>query len=117
VNLNAILKRRLSRVREFAGKKEWRLTGVEMTNSIYFILGQLSEQGGASTDVDRLLENTPPSLRNELAVPIKDLLGQCEALSFAPEKMIGELTEKSRMAKLIEQLEKVLLRAIELSEI
>jgi hypothetical protein len=38
-------------------------------------------------------------------------------LSFAPEKMIGELTEKSRMAKLIEQLEKVLLRAIELSEI
>jgi hypothetical protein len=52
VNLNAILKRRLSRVREFAGKKEWRLTGVEMTNSIYFILGQLSEQGGASTDVD-----------------------------------------------------------------
>jgi len=116
-NLGIMLKRRLKKVRELAGQQMWRLMGVEGTNAIYFILGQLSEQGGANQDLEKLLEYTPPSLRNELAAPIKDILSQFEALSFAPEKLVGEMTEKSRVQKMIEQLEKVLLRAIELAEI
>lgn len=116
-SLGIILKRRLKKVREHGARKEWRLMGVEMTNSIYYILGQLSEQGGANQDLEKLLEFTPPSLRNELAQPLKDILSKAEALSFAPEKVIADLTEPARMAKLIEDVDKVLLRAIELAEI
>lgn len=116
-NLGMILKRRLQKVRELATDKKWRLMGVEGTNAIYYILGQLSEQGGANQDLEKLLEFTPPSLRNELAGGLQEVLGQFEALSFAPEKVVEELTENSRIQKMIEKLEKTLLRAIELSEI
>ncbi len=116
-SLGISLKRRLKKVRELAAQSQWRTMGAEATNAIYFILGQLSEQGGANQDLEKLLEYTPPSLRTELSAQLKDVLTQCEALSFAPEKVIAELTEKSRVQKLIEQLEKVLLRAIELAEI
>jgi hypothetical protein len=116
-NLGLMLKRRLIKVRDLSAAKKWRLMGVEGTNAIYFILGQLSEQGGANQDLEKMLEFTPPSLRNELAAPLKDILSRFEALSFAPEKLIEEMTEKSKIQKMIEQLEKTLLRAIELSEI
>lgn len=117
VSLSLVLKRRLKHVQELSSKKEWRRVGVELTNTAYFILGQISEQGGASQELKRLLENTPPSLRNELATPIEKLIAQCEALSFAPESLIGEMTEKTKLDNLIADFEKTMSRAIELAEI
>lgn len=116
-SLGIILKRRLKKVRDLAAGKQWRLMGVEMTNCIYYILGQLSEQGGANQDLEKLLEFTPPSLRNELSAPLKDILAKAEALSFAPEALIGDLTEPARVTKLIEQVESVLMKAIELADL
>ncbi len=116
-SLGIILKRRLKKVRERAAAKEWRLMGVEMTNCIYYILGQLSEQGGTNQDLEKLLEFTPPSLRNELAGPLKEVLAKAEALSFAPEALIADLTEASRVNKLVEQVESVLMKAIELADL
>jgi hypothetical protein len=116
-SLQIVLKRRLKNVRDLAAKKEWRRMGVELTNAAYYILGQLSEQGGANQELSRLLEQTPPSLRNELSEPIRKLLAQCEALSFAPESVIGDMTEKSRTDSLIKDFEKVMTRAIELADV
>lgn len=116
-SLHLVLKRRLGLVREFVTKKEYRRVGVELTNTAYAILGQLTENGGANQELERLLEQTPPSLRNELAQPIQKLLSQCEALSFAPESLIADMTEKSRLDGLIADFEKVMNRAIELAEI
>lgn len=117
MSLNLVLNRRLRQIRDLAGKKEWRRMGVELTNTAYAILGQLSEQGGASQELKRILEHTPPSLRNELAAPIEKLLAQCEALSFAPESVMGDMTEKAKLDKLIADFEKIMSRAIELAEI
>ncbi|NJL25552.1 MAG: hypothetical protein HC902_10520, partial [Calothrix sp. SM1_5_4] len=117
VSLRLVLNRRMKNVRDLAVRKEWRRMGVEMTNAAYYILGQLSEQGGANQELSRLLEHTAPSLRNELSEPIRKVLAQCEALSFAPESMIGEMTEKAKLDKQIQEFEKVLGRAIELAEI
>ncbi|NJM10492.1 MAG: hypothetical protein HC883_06510 [Bdellovibrionaceae bacterium] len=64
-----------------------------------------------------LLEKTPPSLRNELSGPIQKLLTQCEALSFAPEALIGDMTEKAKLEALLADFESVLRRAIELAEV
>lgn len=117
VSLNLVLNRRLKNIRALSAKQEFRRVGVEMTNAAYYILGQLSEQGGANLELERLMEKTPPSLRNELAGPIKKLLAQCEALSFAPESLIGDMTEKSKLEALIKEFERVMGRAIELAEI
>lgn len=116
-SLQIMVKRRMKSIRELADKGEWRRFGVEMTNAVYFILGQVSEQGGAHQELSRLLEHTPPSLRNELAEPIRKLLDQCEALSFAPESLVGDMAGKDKLGKLLGDFEKVMNRAIELAEI
>ena len=116
-SLSAILMRRLKLVREFANKGDWRRVGVELTNTLYYILGQISDQGGANVDLERLLESTPPSLRAELSEPIRKLVEKCEALSFAPEKMVGDLAEKPKLVALIDESEKVMSRMLELAEL
>ena len=62
------------------------------TPSITFS-ARFSERGGASLELDRLLEHTPPSLRNELEPALARSSGDgCEALSFAPESVMGSLS-------------------------
>lgn len=116
-SLTIILKMRLKNVRALAAKGEWRKVGVALTNTIYYVLGQISEQGGASQELGRLLEYTPPSLRNELSQPLQKLISQCEALSFAPEAMVGDLAQKPKLNALIAEFESVMNRAIQLAEI
>jgi len=116
-SLVLLLQRRLKKARELANKREWRPLGVELTNAAYQILGQVSAEGGASEELARLLERAPPSIRNELAVPIQQVLSQCEALSFAPETLIGSMVADGKIDKLFEDFERTLSRAIELAEI
>lgn len=117
LSLKLVLARRLKAARELAAQKEWRRMGVEMTNAAYYILGQLSEQGGAHQELERLLEHTPPSLRSELAEPIQKLLSSCEALSFAPEAVVQDMTDSKRLEQLFTDFNKVLSRAIELADV
>lgn len=117
LSLKLVLNRRMRNIRAMVEKKEFRRAGVEMTNAAYYILGQLSELGGASRELSTLLEKTPPSLRNELSGQIKDILAQCEALSFAPENMIGDMTREEKLEALLKQYESVWTKAIELAEI
>jgi hypothetical protein len=117
VSLRLVLGRRLAKIRELIAAKEFRRVGVEMTNASYYILGQLSEQGGANLELSLLLEKTPPSLRNELAGPVEKLLTQCEALSFAPEALIGDMSDKGKLDSLAKEFERVMSRAIELAEV
>jgi len=116
-NLSLILKRRMKSVREFAAKSDWRRVGVELTNSIYYILGQISEQGGAGVELERLLASTPPSLRQELSGKIQSLIERSEALSFAPEKLVGDLIESSKLNTFIDDCERVMIRMLELAEL
>jgi hypothetical protein len=116
-NLGLILKNRIKAIRALSAKGEWRKVGVQSTNAIYYILGQISDQGGASQELGRLLEHTPPSLRDELAKPLEKLVAQCEALSFAPEAMIGDLNQKPKLNALINEVEALMTKAIHLAEI
>jgi hypothetical protein len=117
LSLQLVLQRRLKNIRELAAQKEFRRVGVEMTNAAYYVIGQLSEAGGANLEMSGLLEKAAPSLRRELAQPIEKLLAQCEALSFAPESMIGEMTSKEKLQGLIAEFDRVLARAIELGDL
>ena len=115
-SLSLSLKMRTKKVRELAAKKDWRKAGVEMTNAVYHILGHLTDLGGANQDLAKLLEHAPPSLRNELSEPIKDLLSKCEALSFAPEELIKDMISKEQPTRLIAEFEKLMYRVIEFAE-
>lgn len=117
VSLALVLGRRSKKIRELIAAKEFRRVGVEMTNAAYYILGQVSEQGAANLELSLLLEKTPPSLRNELSAPIEKLLTQCEALSFAPEALIGDMSDKSKLEALNNEFERVMNRAIQLAEV
>ncbi len=116
-NLNLLLQVRLKSIRALAAKGEWRRVGVELTNATYFLLGQLTDLGGASQELDRMLEATPPSLRAELSQSLRDLVSKCETLSFAPEAMIGDLSQKPKLKGLVDEFERVMKRALELAEV
>jgi hypothetical protein len=64
-----------------------------------------------------MLENTPPSLRDELAAPIRKLLAQSEMLSFAPESMVGDANKPAKLSALVDEFERSMRRALELAEI
>jgi hypothetical protein len=64
-----------------------------------------------------MLEHTPPSLRAELAEPLRDLLQRLEALSFAPESVLGSLSGRADIDRLLSDFERIVNRAIELAEI
>lgn len=116
-NLNLVLNTRLKKIRSLVGKNEWRRVGVEMTNATYYLLGQLTNLGGASHELERMLENTPPSLRDELAAPIRKLLAQSEMLSFAPDSMVGDSNTTAKLNSLVDEFERVMRRALQLAEI
>ncbi len=111
-NLELELKKRLKRVDKYIEANDWRKVGTELTNSIYFILGSLSEQGGATLEAHKLLEMIPPSVRREIGESLQKVIEMNQVLSFAPEAVVTQIREKSELIKNKKEVEKLLLRAI-----
>lgn len=99
------LRPRLRRMNSLVDKTKWRAVGVEGTNTIYFALGQLSGQGGANADLEKMWREVTPTARAELEAPVTRLLEQFQQLSFAPEAMVVELRRPEKMRELVRELE------------
>lgn len=110
------LKKRMRAVNAAIAAGDWRKTGAELTNLIYLILGQITEQGGANLEFGKLMDAAPPSLRRELSGPLRAMLDSAEQLGFAPESAVGGLKDKKSLEKLARETEQVLNKAIALSE-
>ncbi len=115
-NLNDLLRLRLKKVRAKIDEGQWRQVGVEATNLVYAILGELSGQGGASLELSKLLAQAPPSLRRAVGDELEKILKAFEALSFAPEGLLGDLKEKKKQKELLAQLESILSKAIKTAD-
>ncbi|MBX7231813.1 MAG: BatD family protein [Bdellovibrionales bacterium] len=115
-DLSKVIHKKMNRIKQKMNQADWRSVGADSTNLVYLILGEISGQGGANQELDKILLATPPSLRRELAQPLSELLKSFELLSFAPEEMVGNLKNTENLAKLIKQLESVLIRALKLME-
>ncbi|PIS09894.1 MAG: protein BatD [Bdellovibrio sp. CG10_big_fil_rev_8_21_14_0_10_47_8] len=115
-DLKAELKKRLNKIDALIEKNEWRTAGAEIANAIYHILGEAAGTGGANVEIDKLLDLAPPSLRRELGDDLKKIIEQGQVLSFAPEALVGRYKEKAELKKFRQQVEKILLRALSLSE-
>lgn len=114
-NLGAQVKKRFKKIAQLADQQDWRGVGKETTNAVYYLLGEISGQGGANMELDKLWLQAPPSVRRELESPVKKLMAAVEILSFAPDELVGEFKEKSKLKELISQMEKLMMRAVQLS--
>lgn len=114
VTLESQLQLRIRTIQGLINKGDWRKVGQEMTNAIYFVLGEISGVGGGSMEVNKLLAEAPPSIRNELGESIKQIIYEAEVLGFAPETVVGAAKEKSNLRKSLTNMENILKRGISL---
>lgn len=109
------MRTRLRRVDERMAKNDWRGVGVEMTNATYFVLGEISGQGGANVEFEKLMLKAPPSVRRELAEPFAKQMETFQVLSFAPEAVLeGFVKDPSQVKKAIKEMEALLEKAVQL---
>lgn len=117
--LRALVKIRTDKMKSLISTSpvQWRAFGKEGANAIYFVLGQLSGDGGAHKEFDQLLLSLPPSVRRNFGESLKELLSQLEWLSFAPEEVVGSQKDKEFLVKLHGQTEKVLNDTLQVAEL
>ena len=106
--LKELVAKRFKTVDAAVGKSDFRLVGTEMTNIYYVVLGEIAGSGGASLEIDKLLEMAPPSIRRDHGADIKKSFETFQTLSFAPEEMLGSLKEKSSLKENTSSAEKLI---------
>ena len=85
-----------------------------MTNLVCKTLGVVSNVGGGSVELEKLIQVSPPSVRRELGQILFRQYKAFETLSFAPDQMIGNLKDKEDITQRVSDIEKTLLRVIDL---
>lgn len=113
-DLKKILRSKMNSMKSEIGRGDWRKFGVKGTNLTYFILGQISGQGGASEELKKVLDAAPSSLRRELGPAFEKILERLQVLSFAPEGLTESLRDRKSLEKLAAELDQLLSRAIDL---
>ncbi len=106
--LKELVQKRFKVVDTALGKNDYRKVGVEMTNTFYTVLGEVSGTGGAAMEIERLLEVIPPSIRRDHGDDIAKSFEFFQTLSFAPEEMLGKMKEKETMKSQVDHAKKVL---------
>lgn len=108
------LKSRMRRVRDKVDSGDWRAVGVEMTNTVYFVLGAVSGEGGANVELEKLLLKAPPSVRREIAEPLTKQMETFQILTFAPDEVVGRLKEREQLKKAVQQMQELMEKAVAL---
>lgn len=111
-DLQRRLQARFRRINHRVQAGDWRGVGVETTNTVYFILGEISGQGGANVELEKLMKQAPPSVRRELGEPVLKLMDPFQALSFAPDDVVKKLMDPERIKKLVGEMQVLLEKAV-----
>jgi hypothetical protein len=114
-DLTRKLTARMRKVRALLAQNEWRAVGAEVTNTCSVILGEIAGERGADVELAKLFNKMPPSLRQELALPVSKLMDKFQALTFAPAEIVGSLKEKQNLTPLVDDFEKQMRNAIRLA--
>jgi hypothetical protein len=108
------LRARMTRIHGLVAKGDWRAVGIETTNAVYFVLGEVSGEGGANVEFEKLLRKAPPSVRRELAEPLIKQMEVFQVLGFAPEAAVGALKEPAALKTSVAQMEALMEKAVAL---
>ncbi len=116
INQNIYIKaqKRLNKIPQLIQKGLWREVGIEVTNIIYYIMGEMTHLGGANVPFDQLLQKAPPSLRHEVGEDLKKALNQFETIGFAPEEIVTAYRDQKYLKTEFAKVEKIILKAIKI---
>lgn len=106
---------RMKAIEKLLAGNDWRATAKETTNLLYLVLGEISGKGGANEELQKLLAESPPSVRRELGKDLERIVETFQTLSFAPEAAIGELKEPARLRRAVEEAEALAEKALTLA--
>lgn len=110
------LKIRFSKVDKLIGKSQLREVGIEVTNIVYMVLGDISGLGGANEELDKVLGKTAPSVRREIEDPLRKLMDYFGVLGFGPKSFVDKIKDTSEVSKKVNEMEKLLMKAIRLTQ-
>ena len=106
---------KIQKVEKESAKIGPREVAVHLTNIFYQVLGEVSGLGGASLEIDLILEKGPPSIRRELGAEIKKRIELLQTIAFAPEGLVKEWNSPEKQLELCSTSKAILERAIALS--
>ena len=109
------LKERMVSVRQKMGKKDYRSVGIEVTNTVYHVLGEVSGQGGANMELGKILAKTAPSIRREIEEPLKKHMEYFGMLGFGPKKILKDAKVTGQVNKQVKGIEDLMYKAVRLS--
>ncbi len=113
--LQKLIQARFKKIDQLSTQSEnWRDVGAELTNMMYLCLGAVSGEGGASLEFDKMIENSPPSVRRELSSEILKRVKACETISFAPESIVGSLKDPKNIKEQIKGINKLAIKMIDM---
>lgn len=97
-------------------ENQWAAAATEVINAVYFLLSRLVEDGELTKDVTSLLDQLPPSIRGEVAQPLKKELEIMQLVAFAPEDAWKRFAHDGEFKKHVDQAYQVLEKTVRLSE-
>jgi hypothetical protein len=106
---------RLKKVEAKIEQGNWRGVGVEMTNAVYFVLGEISGEGGAHVELEKMLMKSPPSVRRELGGAIRRQMETFQILSFAPDGVVGDLKKPEILRGHVNEMKKLMEQTVSLA--
>lgn len=104
---------KFKKIHQLKEKNLFREVGSEVCNSYYFVLGQLSDQGGGSQEIHKLLDHVPASVRRDFGADILKNFEIFQTLAFAPEEMLGTLKTPESMKTHLKDSERILYKLSE----
>ncbi len=113
--LGRMVRMRLRVLETLAKKGDARQVGVRGVNLLAFTLSEVVGDRVSEREVMKLLSATPPSIQKECGPVITDVLQKFELLAFAPESVVEEWKNPSKLRELISQTAKTLDRVVALS--
>ena len=85
-------------------KGDLRVIGVESVNLVNVILGSLSDLGGSSLEMVKLLDTLSPSIRREISADLLKIVAEFQTLGFAPETAWGDLKDSNKVQTKVDEL-------------
>ena len=109
------VKKRFGGIHSAIQKKEFRQVGIDVTNTVYHVLGEVSGQGGAHVELNKLLAKTAPSVRREIEAPLRKLMDYFGVLGFGPKKVVAQINDSKEIREKVKSMEALMFKAIRLN--
>ncbi len=115
-NLKEVLDQRFKELDKLVSKKQLRQLGIQATNTIYYALGNISGEGGASEEFDKVLAKVAPSVRREIEAPLRKLVDYFGVLGFGPKSYVDSIEDTKDVKKYVEELKVQLHKAAKINQ-